>query len=316
MRGRTHFATSLGVAALAAGCVLITLARDSQPAHADTADQFVSADLTLALPSDGDPSFITFEMLMADDGSGDFDARAAAVHNGILSQFPGGVPVTDGQVSAQYLLKRYKWLDNRPNWSYNPAGKPGSLIGDTAAIGAAAASWGALGANVSFVDAGITTATPGACQNVADGRNTVGWRALPAGVLAMTCTYWSASAGATEFDMQIDPSWLWTTNLSVMRMDLQSVVTHEFGHALGLDHPCDFTRPTTCDSTDRTAVMYGSYLAGTNRRTQQPDDIAGILAVYGPDEMHPLPGPAPVAAQSMLQPILPYHQAFAGIIHE
>lgn len=309
-----------GIVALAVGCMFVILTRDSQLAHAETGDQFVSADLTLALPGNGEPSFITFEMLMADDGSGNLDARAAAVHEQLLSRFPGAVPVTDAGVTAQYLLTRYKWLDNRPSWSYNPAGKPAGLVDDATAVDAAAASWGTAGANVTLLDDGNTTAAPSLCQNLADGRNTVGWAPIGHGVLAMTCTSWSPLAGAIEFDMQIDPSWAWTTNLSVIRMDLQTVVTHEFGHALGLDHPCDFNRPTTCSGPERTAVMYGSYTAGENRRTQQADDIAGILAVYGPSEISPSSSSlTPVTPQATLRPLLParpllpYRNTIAGI---
>jgi hypothetical protein len=99
-------------------------------------------------------------------------------------------------------------------------------------------------------------------------------------------------------------------------MDLQSVVTHELGHALGMDHPCDFSRPTTCDPSARTTVMYGTYLAGTNRRTPQPDDIAGILAVYGPTESPAPSRLAPPAQQSALQAVLPYRRAIAAIARE
>ena len=315
-RWRTVPVFAFRAVAIAAACLLVGLASAGHTAIADGGAQFFSGNLTLALPGNGDPSFITIDLLMADDGSDDFDVHATAVGEQLLAQFPGAVPITSGEVSAQYLLKRYKWLDSHPSWGYNPAGKPATLSDDAEAIKAAAASWGAIGANVGFVDAGITAATPGACQNVADGLNTIGWRTLPAGVLATTCTYWSASAGATESDIQIDPSWSWTTNLSVIRMDLQSVVTHELGHALGMDHPCDFSRPTTCDPSARTTVMYGTYLAGTNRRTPQPDDIAGILAVYGPTESPAPSRLAPPAQQSALQAVLPYRRAIAAIARE
>ncbi len=50
--------------------------------------------------------------------------------------------------------------------------------------------------------------------------------------------------------------------------DLQSVVMHELGHALGLSH-----------SSTYGAVMYPSY--GTVKRALTSDDIAGIQAIYG-----------------------------------
>jgi hypothetical protein len=52
--------------------------------------------------------------------------------------------------------------------------------------------------------------------------------------------------------------------------DLQSILTHEGGHFLGLAH-----------SADSTAVMYAFYHAGST--TLQPDDISGICSIYPPD---------------------------------
>jgi hypothetical protein len=51
--------------------------------------------------------------------------------------------------------------------------------------------------------------------------------------------------------------------------DLQTVVTHEIGHALGLDH-----------STTYSADMYPTY--GGIKRALTADDIAGIQSIYGP----------------------------------
>ncbi len=302
-RGNVRFA----LVVLAVSAALWLANPGATPAHAGDADHFRSADFTLATETNGQLSFVTFDLLMGDDGSGDFAAEAGALHADLQARFPGAVALEDGEVSAQYVLARYSWHNNRANWAYNPAGKPAGLSVDAAAISAAAASWGTLGANFAFADDGLTTATPDGCQNVPDGRNTVGWAPLGHGVLAMTCTYWSTSEGAVEFDMQIDPTWAWTTEASVIKVDLQSVTTHEFGHALGVDHPCDFTRPTTCTDSNRAAVMYGSYAAGTNRRVQQADDLAAIRAVYGATAAA-LTTPTMPAPQ---QPLLGYRIAVA-----
>lgn len=52
--------------------------------------------------------------------------------------------------------------------------------------------------------------------------------------------------------------------------DLQSILTHEAGHFLGLSH-----------STDSSAVMYAFYHAGST--TLQPDDISGVCSIYPSD---------------------------------
>jgi MYXO-CTERM domain-containing protein len=52
--------------------------------------------------------------------------------------------------------------------------------------------------------------------------------------------------------------------------DLESVVTHEAGHFLGLAH-----------SQDKTATMYASYAPGTTvLRTLSTDDVKGICSIY------------------------------------
>lgn len=55
-------------------------------------------------------------------------------------------------------------------------------------------------------------------------------------------------------------------------VDLDSLLTHEAGHLLGLAH-----------TLDETATMFPGYVAGsTNLRTLAPDDKTGICAIYPP----------------------------------
>jgi hypothetical protein len=54
--------------------------------------------------------------------------------------------------------------------------------------------------------------------------------------------------------------------------DLQGVATHEYGHALGLDHSTISVELT---------MFPGSSTDFVGRRSLEPDDIAGIQAVYG-----------------------------------
>jgi hypothetical protein len=62
--------------------------------------------------------------------------------------------------------------------------------------------------------------------------------------------------------------------------DLQSIVTHEAGHFLGMSH-----------SADPLATMRRDYTAGSDSfRDLAPDDVAGICAIYPPDQPAPCNG--------------------------
>jgi hypothetical protein len=68
--------------------------------------------------------------------------------------------------------------------------------------------------------------------------------------------------------------WTWSDGPNVPasgQVDLQAVTCHLYGHALGLDHT-SLIGPT----------MSGSYSGSVPVRSLQPDDIQGLIAVYGP----------------------------------
>ena len=72
----------------------------------------------------------------------------------------------------------------------------------------------------------------------------------------------------THGGLHFDDDETWTDNNPPSGVDLVSVAIHELGHSLGLGH-----------SSDTNAVMY-AYYTGI-RRNLNPDDIAGIQAIYG-----------------------------------
>ncbi len=62
----------------------------------------------------------------------------------------------------------------------------------------------------------------------------------------------------------------WTTNpVRNGQVDAESIITHETGHQLGLNH-----------SASRSATMYAAYLGGTGARSLDPDDIQGVCSLY------------------------------------
>jgi hypothetical protein len=94
-------------------------------------------------------------------------------------------------------------------------------------------------------------------------------------VLGLTTVTYSRKTGAIfDVDMEINA----THHLSVedevspTAYDLQSIVTHEAGHFLGLAH-----------STIRTATMWPQYTSGSQSfRLLDPDDAEGICAIFSP----------------------------------
>lgn len=73
-----------------------------------------------------------------------------------------------------------------------------------------------------------------------NGRNTVGWGQLPGNLLGYTCYWWNGRQNMVEADMRLDPSRRtvirYPSNCN-FKFDLQSLATHEWGHAFGLLHP-------------------------------------------------------------------------------
>jgi Matrixin len=94
-------------------------------------------------------------------------------------------------------------------------------------------------------------------------------------VLALTTVTFSKKTGDIyDVDMEINAQQALSTNEIVdpNGYDLQSIITHEAGHFMGLAH-----------SFDPDATMWAHYSAGTESfRDLSDDDIAGICTVYPP----------------------------------
>lgn len=83
---------------------------------------------------------------------------------------------------------------------------------------------------------GIGVTRAGQC-GASDGFNTVGFGQIPAGALALTCVR-SVGARIVEIDIKLTNQQPWALTLARCSNDymLESVITHEAGHAYGLDH--------------------------------------------------------------------------------
>ena len=99
----------------------------------------------------------------------------------------------------------------------------------------------------------------------------IDWETIdgPSGILGMGYYPNDINPEPIAGDFLLDSEETWKDGLLGTGIDLQYVATHEEGHCLGMAH-----------SDDPTAVMYPFY-DGTRDATLAPDDIKGILSIYG-----------------------------------
>lgn len=72
-----------------------------------------------------------------------------------------------------------------------------------------------------------------------DGRNVVGFGRLPSAILAVTCVRTNGNGRMTETDIRINSDVSWALSVgscSFFEELLEPTMTHEIGHAYGLDH--------------------------------------------------------------------------------
>ena len=135
------------------------------------------------------------------------------------------------------------------------------------AVHAAFTEWQDVpGSYISFSDEGAGTNWPAYSE---DGHNTLGFATLAVGTAGLATT-WYQGGTIVEVDIRLNTRTGWSVGAVAGAIDLQSVLTHEIGHLVGLDH-----------SDLSAATMYPS--VGTNSiawRTLHEDDIAGVSAIY------------------------------------
>lgn len=101
--------------------------------------------------------------------------------------------------------------------------------------------------------------------------------------LALTTVTYNVDTGEI-YDADIEVNGTMPISVgSPVQYDLQSILTHEVGHFLGLAH-----------SNQPDATMYDKYQAGsTELRTLKADDIEGICKIYPPNRQTPACDPTP-----------------------
>jgi predicted Zn-dependent protease len=173
----------------------------------------------------------------------------------------------------QYVLgtAQEHWAGGQMNWYYNPANQPSNL--STAdvinAIQTAAARWSGM-CNLTFNFMGITSAVPSLNGTFAtiDRTNVIGWDLLTndkAVYGAYTKWWYDNTHAMVDADTVINTAFTWSAK------NVEAIMTHELGHAIGLNH-----------SNVQASVMFANpYNTYAYQRTLRGDDANACAALYG-----------------------------------
>jgi hypothetical protein len=169
--------------------------------------------------------------------------------------------------SSRYATTGLVWDNATATQYYNPSGQP---VSGQSALVATQSTWSNAGSRFRFVNGGTTSTCPSLVPGCPggqrfDGQTGVGWAALEDGTLGVTVY----NPSIDEADMGINNRYPWNLGCQELSTsyDLQTVLLHENGHVVGLDH-----------SADAGAVMYPSYQHADCTLGQ--DDINGIRSIY------------------------------------
>lgn len=131
--------------------------------------------------------------------------------------------------------------------------------------------------------------TPGgaAAINGQDRQNSIIWLggsdwSYDQNTLGLTITTYRTSTNEiVDADTEFNNNRVWKVGGPGAQLDVQSIVTHEAGHYLGLNH-----------TADPSAIMYASYTVGSIKRVLQAADINDVCTVY--------PAPNPIGTQGSI----------------
>ena len=178
-------------------------------------------------------------------------------------------PIDDSMRNPHYALLSYHW-STKIGYYVNPANGYGlSRTNIINTIMASANAWDQRTSFSVFSYEGTTSRTAGR----RDGYNTISWGIYFADAIAVTYI-WTNGNEIAETDCRLNTYYAWSLTGGSGRMDLQSIMTHEFGHWCGLKD--------LYDDADYWLTMYAySDYGQTWRRSLGIGDIMGLRKIYG-----------------------------------
>jgi len=185
--------------------------------------------------------------------------------NVVVYQIP---PEDNAMENPDYQLLPYHWYTTA-KYYINPSNKYGFKAEDVvAAITASADAWDVNTEFPVFQYMGMTSKSAGRY----DGYNVISWGTYRAGVIAVTYI-WQVGGRIVETDTRLNTYYKWSLKGEAGKMDVQNIITHEFGHWCGL--------ADLYSDADYWLTMYGYASYGeTYKRTLGLGDILGLQAVY------------------------------------
>jgi hypothetical protein len=191
------------------------------------------------------------------------------IHDEKNPQLDIAASTEDPMGSSNYKLLGYS-RETTINYYINPSNKYGlSTTGVVETIATSSTTWDKETSFYVFLYKGITTKTAGKF----DGYNVVSWGSYRSGVIAVTYI-WYIGNDIVETDCRMNTRYKWSLTGEANKMDVQNIMTHEFGHFCGL--------ADLYSSVDYWLTMYGySNYGVTYQRTLGTGDINGLIAVYG-----------------------------------
>jgi hypothetical protein len=162
----------------------------------------------------------------------------------------------------------------------NCTSDPPSHEEQISAIEAALATWTADCSNLYLEHIGSNTNT----HEIRNGNNEICWKGGgPLLAFAQTYRWWTFDDEGyhlVETDITLYNSWRWSVSnpCPPNAVDIQTVVLHESGHAIGLEH-----------ETVESSVMYNELALGQIRRNLYWYDICGVRTIYSLYAVTPSP---------------------------